>query len=132
MTSDPRDKEFAFINLLPDVPASLQADYNTSAPGLFREVPRLLLEDYVGLGLLAGCEAEANTISGSDHSRMPSWIPDWSCARRCEPLPGGLSQFYNGDSYTAGMSRASRFTLHASNTHQRPRSSLSLVLSLTG
>ena len=38
MTSDPRDKVFAFINLLSSVPPSLQPDYNRSVPGLFREV----------------------------------------------------------------------------------------------
>jgi Heterokaryon incompatibility protein (HET) len=114
MTSDPRDKIFAFVNLLSIVPASLQPDYNKSTSGLFREVARLLLED-IGLSLLAECEANTSSSPGVRHGCLPSWIPDWSYARRCEPLPGGLSHSSLGDSYCAGLNLVPNFKYSAAS-----------------
>lgn len=112
LTSDPRDKVFAFTNLLSTVPASLKPDYNRPKPGLFREVFRLLLGE-IGLRLLAECEAATSTNLGASHCRMPSWAPDWSSTRRCEPLPGGLSRSFQGDSYRAGSGVTARFIYSA-------------------
>ncbi|KAF7503696.1 hypothetical protein GJ744_003374 [Endocarpon pusillum] len=121
MTSDPRDKVFAFVNLLSNIPSSLQPDYDRSTPGLFREVCRLLLDE-IGLKLLAECEAPTNTGPGISHCSMPSWVPDWSYTRRCEPFPGGLSLTHLGKSYHAGSYRPASFVYPAD----------SAILHLTG
>jgi Heterokaryon incompatibility protein (HET) len=113
ITSDPRDRVFAFVNMLSSIPHSLQPDYTRSTAGIFREASRLLLEKEIGLRTLAECEAETSTGAATGKPRMPSWLPDWSYTRRCEPLPGGLSKVYIGDSYSAGSKRDGSFVSSA-------------------
>ncbi len=60
------------------------------------------------MSLLAECETGTSTRPGNDFY-IPSWVPDWYCTRRREPLPGGLSQSSLSNSYRAGLNKAACF-----------------------
>ena len=102
LTTDPRDKIFAFLNLLPAVPTSLVADYGEESRTVFIRTAHLLLREDVGLRLLAECEANPSSQSKDITSCLPSWVPDWAQTRQCESLPGGLSPSAQGHEFSAG------------------------------
>jgi Heterokaryon incompatibility protein (HET) len=101
-TTDPRDKVFAFLNLLPAVPASLQVDYGEDTRAVFSRVAHLLLRESGGLRLLAECEFNANSRLEALAPCLPSWVPDWAQPRVCESLPGGISTKFGSDVFSAG------------------------------
>lgn len=101
-TTDPRDKIFAFMTLLPVVPESLQVDYSKETKIVFTRVAQLLLKEDVGLRLLAECELNSISCSGVASACLPSWVPDWAQSRACGSLLGGLSTRLQGHEYTAG------------------------------
>jgi Heterokaryon incompatibility protein (HET) len=101
-TSDPRDKIFAFLNLLPSVPSALQVNYGAEAKTIFTKVAQLLMREEVGLRLLAECEFTKSSQSEANGACIPSWVPDWARARMCDSLPGGLSHTFQGDEFSAG------------------------------
>jgi Heterokaryon incompatibility protein (HET) len=101
-TSDPRDKIFAFLNLLPFVPSSLQVNYDLGAKTIFITVAQLLMREDVGLRLLAECEFTSSSLPEGNAACIPSWVPNWSQTRVCESLPGGLSQTFQGHEFSAG------------------------------
>jgi hypothetical protein len=100
-TTDPRDKIFAFTNLLPAVPASLQVDYGEETKTTFKKVAQLMLSEDVGLRLLAECESNTNSDLEGLAACLP-WVPNWAQSRICEPLPGGLSPSLKGHEFCAG------------------------------
>jgi Heterokaryon incompatibility protein (HET) len=101
-TSDPRDKIFAFLNLLPVLPSSLQVDYGMEIKTLFIKVAQLLLRGTVGLRLLAECELTSSSQIEGNRACFPSWVPNWAQSRVCESLPGGFSPSFRGDEFSAG------------------------------
>lgn len=101
-TTDPRDKIFAFTNLLAAVPASLQPDYGEETKITFMKSARLLMTGDVGLRLLAECESNPESESDALSTLLPSWVPGWSHSRQCESLLGGLSTSSKGHEYSAG------------------------------
>jgi hypothetical protein len=101
-TSDPRDKIYAFLNLLPVVPSSLQVDYAIEIKSLFIKVAQLLMREVVGLRLLAECEFNSTTQPAGNGACIPSWVPNWAQTRVCESLPGGLSPSSRGHEFSAG------------------------------
>lgn len=102
-TTDPRDKIFAFLNLLPVLPAGLQVDYAEDVRSLYMKVAQLLLRGDAGLRLLAECEFNENHPSDPVAGCLPSWVPDWARARDSESLPGGISTKYGITEFSAGV-----------------------------
>lgn len=101
LTTDPRDKIFAFTNLLSVVPPILQVNYNEETKTLFVRVAQLLLRGDVGLKLLAECEFNSHNQAEGSATSLPSWAPDWARDRICESLPGGLSPNVPGHGFSA-------------------------------
>jgi Heterokaryon incompatibility protein (HET) len=100
-TTDPRDKIFAFANLLLELPSTLKVDYGEDVKSLFMKVAQLLLSE-VGLGLLAECESRSNSDFDDGSPSVPSWVPNWAESRLCASLPGGLSPTRRGHEFVAG------------------------------
>ncbi|KAF1990732.1 hypothetical protein K402DRAFT_389648 [Aulographum hederae CBS 113979] len=87
-TSDPRDRIYATISLLPfDDPRTLEIDYTLSAHKLY-ERATLLSFNHGSLRFLQYCQPH---IKSPD---LPSWIPDWSGPRLTPPLQEGMFTNY--------------------------------------
>ena len=98
-STDPRDKIFGILNLLPLDEWPCSPDYSKSIVRVFSEVAKRIIEGSGNLTLLSACEHPWLPIGQEDHIRkpfkhpevrnLPSWTPNWRAARISIPLYGG-------------------------------------------
>ena len=82
--SDERDRVYGILSLVGErKELAIQVDYNLSTVEVFKELMLKIAIDLKNLALLTSCELN-NTNSG-----LPSWVPNWSVARRCRELYRG-------------------------------------------
>ena len=98
-SSDPRDKIFGILNLLPSEERPCKPDYSKDVAQIFAEVAKSIIEKHGSLSLLATCEHPWLSIGGEGDLRktypsqgvpgLPSWTPNWAVPRLSVPLEGG-------------------------------------------
>ena len=111
-STDPRDKVFGILNLLPLEEWPCKPDYSKDVAQIFAEVARSIIEKQRSLSLLATCEHPCVSTYGESQLRnafpfltvpgLPSWAPNWAVPRQSIPLDGG---------YDAGVQTPSSPTL---------------------
>ncbi|MCJ1450478.1 hypothetical protein MMC28_000809 [Mycoblastus sanguinarius] len=72
-STDPRDKIYALLGLIPDAHEAPQPDYSQSVENVYHQF---------ALFLLAKCHSTELLHSAGRHRAsltLPSWVPDWSC-----------------------------------------------------
>lgn len=74
-TSQPRDKVFGVMGILPDVRSHLFPDYNVSLRQVYTDVVDFLLHRTKRLDVI--CESIHFPIHASS-TVLPTWVPDWS------------------------------------------------------
>ena len=98
-STDPRDKVFGILNLLPSEERPCKPDYSKGVAQIFAEVARSIIEKQGSLSLLATCEHPwlpmydesqlRNTFRFLKVPGLPSWAPNWAVPRVSTPLDGG-------------------------------------------
>ena len=98
-STDPRDRVFGILNLIPLEEWPCKPDYSKDVVQIFAEVARSIIEKYRTLSLLATCEHPWLPIGQESHLRktskltkvpgLPSWTPNWAAPRLSVPLCGG-------------------------------------------
>ena len=98
-SSDPRDKVFAILNILPSDEWPCAPDYSKDAAQVFTEVAKYVIEKSRRLDLLGTCEHPWLTKGQNEGLRetsrytevaaLPSWTPNWATKRVSVPLQGG-------------------------------------------
>ena len=79
--SDPRDRVYAMLGLLPNGPSSeINPDYSQSISQVYRDVVTKQLEEFGDCKILQSCELERN------QTEMPTWVPNWSIRRESMPI----------------------------------------------
>ncbi|KAK8013011.1 hypothetical protein PG991_010386 [Apiospora marii] len=74
-TSQPRDKVFGVMGILPDVRSHLFPDYNVSLRQVYTDVVDFLLHRTKRLDII--CESIHFPLNASS-TVLPTWVPDWS------------------------------------------------------
>ncbi|CAF9922506.1 MAG: hypothetical protein ALECFALPRED_002107 [Alectoria fallacina] len=102
-STDPRDKIFGVLSLLPLEEWPCSPDYSKSIVRVFSEVAKRMIEGSGSLILLGACEHPWLPIGQEDHIRrpfkylevpkLPSWAPNWRAVRTSIPLHGGCDSF---------------------------------------
>ena len=89
ITSDPRDKIYAFLGLAGHKlkpwtthPKAIVPDYGMSATDLYIHTTRVLMESYRSMSLLSHVQQRSDTYVED----LPSWVVDWSVALQPAPL----------------------------------------------
>ncbi|KAM0798438.1 heterokaryon incompatibility protein-domain-containing protein [Usnea florida] len=95
-STDPRDKVFGILNLLPLEEWPCKPDYSKDVAQIFAEVARSIIEKHRSLSLLTTCEHPWLPIYGNSQQRnafpflkvpgLPSWAPNWTVLRQSVPL----------------------------------------------
>lgn len=91
LCSDPSDRIFALLSLLPEWEGNLKIvpDYTKATLQVYHEITVRYIKDFKKLNILTAVHSEELSVGGE------SWIPDWSVPRITTPLPnvfaGGLS-----------------------------------------
>ena len=95
-TTDPRDKIFAILNIIPLNKWSGKPDYTKNVVDVFTDVVRHIIHKSQKLEILRSCERIKPIVGRQDHLRkeyqlnpivdLPSWAPDWSTSRLTAPL----------------------------------------------
>lgn len=98
-STDPRDRIFGILNLLPLEEWPCKPNYSKDVVEIFTEVAKSIIEKYRTLSLLATCEHPWLPIGLDSHIRealklpkvpgLPSWTPNWAAPRLSIPLYGG-------------------------------------------
>ena len=98
-STDPRDRIFGILNLLPLHEWPCKPDYSKDVVQIFAEVARSIIENYRTLSLLATCEHPWLPLGRDSHIReafklpkvpgLPSWTPNWAAPRLTVPFNGG-------------------------------------------
>ncbi|KAL8959728.1 MAG: hypothetical protein Q9193_003453 [Seirophora villosa] len=79
--SDPRDKIFASLYLVPEYNRlDILPDYTNSVADVFRDVVLRSIFKTMSADILSCCELRAEPIT------LPSWVPDWASPRRCKEI----------------------------------------------
>ncbi len=99
--TDPRDKVFAILNIIPLDEWPGKPDYTKNVVDVFTDVVKYIICKSNKLKILRSCERLKNIIGRQDHFReeyqarpivdLPSWATDWSMARLTAPLLGGYT-----------------------------------------
>ncbi|KAH8668562.1 heterokaryon incompatibility protein-domain-containing protein [Xylariales sp. PMI_506] len=80
--SDPRDKVYALLPMLDQVPDQIEVDYSKSVVQVYTDTARFLVTSVGNLDILACAQQDRNRKSSdlqpSELSELPSWVPDWS------------------------------------------------------
>lgn len=102
-SSDPRDRIFGILNLLPLEEWPCPPDYSKDAAQVYSEVAQRIIERSRSLSLLGACEHAWLPVGIHEHLReayrtpeipgLPSWTPNWAVARASVPLGGGCESF---------------------------------------
>jgi hypothetical protein len=79
LSTDPRDKVLAFLNLTSDT-LQILPNYSESAQSLFTEVVTTSIKKRQDLRILSYCEDQGLP-------NLPSWVPDWTMPSHFLPLP---------------------------------------------
>ncbi|KAI0864048.1 heterokaryon incompatibility protein-domain-containing protein [Xylaria cubensis] len=97
--TDPRDKVFGILNLIPVEQWPCRPDYSLDVRTLYTKVALHIMEKNKNLRLLASCvTGDWPTTDGHLRSYfrrsliagIPSWVPNWTQMRYCPPFPGGI------------------------------------------
>ncbi|KAI0553172.1 heterokaryon incompatibility protein-domain-containing protein [Xylaria curta] len=97
--TDPRDKVFGVLNLMPVDQWPCRPDYSLDVRTLYIRVALHIMEKNNDLRLLASCvtgdwpTTDAHLRSyfrRSSITGIPSWVPNWTQMRYCSPFPGGI------------------------------------------
>ena len=80
--TDQRDRIYAILNLVKmQERADIRPDYSKSTREVFEEVVLKTIFELGRLSIITACEI--NTTKLVD---LPSWVPDWTTARLCNPI----------------------------------------------
>ena len=95
-STDPRDKVFGILNLLPSEEWPCKPNYSKDVAQIFAEVARSVIEKHKSLSILTTCEHPWLPIYGDSQQRnafpllkvpgLPSWAPNWALGRQSVPL----------------------------------------------
>lgn len=97
LASDPRDKLFGVLGILPDqVRLSFEPDYHSSLRTVYTGVVKFLLHETRRFDVV--CEA-IYFPPYTNNASLPSWVPDWSH----DPQVGALCLSYNFSASRDGM-----------------------------
>lgn len=98
-STDPRDRIFGILNLLPLDEWPCNPDYSKDVVQIFAQVARSIIGKYRTLSLLATCEHPWLPLARDSHIReafklpkvpgLPSWTPNWAAPRLSVPFNGG-------------------------------------------
>ena len=101
--TDPRDKVFAILNIIPLNEWPGEPDYSKNVVDVFTDVVKHIIHKTKKLEILRSCERTKTIVGRQDHLRkeyqvswivdLPSWAPDWSIAR----LTGNLLNEHDFD-----------------------------------
>ena len=102
--TDPRDKVFAILNIIPLNEWPGTPDYTKNVADVFTDVVKHIIHKSQKLEILRSCERIKAIIGRQDHLRkeyqlspivdLPSWAPDWSTCRLTIPL---RNEYYDDD-----------------------------------
>lgn len=94
--TDPRDKVFAILNIIPLNEWPGKPDYTKNVVDVFTDVVKHVILKTKKLEILRSCERIKTIVGRQDHLRkeyqlsptvdLPSWAPDWSTCRLTGPL----------------------------------------------
>ena len=94
--TDPRDKVFAILNIIPLSEWPGEPDYTKNVVDVFTDVVRHIIHKTKKLEILRSCERIKTIVGRQDYLRenyqlnptadLPSWAPDWSARRLTVPL----------------------------------------------
>ena len=94
--TDPRDKVFAILNIIPINERPGEPDYSKNVVDVFTDVVKHIIHKTKKLEILRSCERIKTIVGRQDHFRkewqvswivdLPSWAPDWSFGRRTANL----------------------------------------------
>ena len=97
--TDPRDKVFAILNIIPLDEWPGKPDYSKNVVDVFTDVVKHIIHKSQKLEILRSCERIKTIVGRQDHLRkehqlspvvdLPSWAPDWSTTRLTVPLLNG-------------------------------------------
>ena len=89
--TDPRDKVFAILNIIPINEWPGKPDYTKDVVDVFTDVVKHIVYKSQKLEILRSCERTKHIVGRQDHLRkeyqmnpivdLPSWAPDWSTTR---------------------------------------------------
>ncbi|KAI1758028.1 heterokaryon incompatibility protein-domain-containing protein [Xylaria castorea] len=112
--TDPRDKIFGVLNLMPVDQWPCRPDYSLDARTLYVKVALHIMEKNKDLRLLASCvrgdwpTTDAHLRSyfrRSSIAGIPSWVPNWTQMRYNPPFPGGVESTVTVEQQSAMTSR---------------------------
>ena len=102
--TDPRDKVFAILNIIPRNEWPGKPDYTKNVVDVFTDVVKHIVHKSQKLEILRSCERTKSIVGRQDHLReeyqlswivdLPSWAPDWSTLRLTVPLQN--EYYYDG------------------------------------
>ena len=97
--TDPRDRVYALLGLL-DCDYGIVPDYEKSVTEVYQNMFIAFMKEqslYGNLKLLAACEMRESV------RELPSWVPNWSLEKKCEPLMNhdglGATGFSNAEAF---------------------------------
>ena len=103
--TDPRDKVFAILNIIPLNEWPGEPDYSKNVVDVFTDVVKHTIHKTKKLEILRSCERIKTIVGRQDHLRkeyqlssivdLPSWAPDWS-SRRLTATLLNEHEYYNG------------------------------------
>ncbi|KAI0453016.1 heterokaryon incompatibility protein-domain-containing protein [Xylaria acuta] len=112
--TDPRDKVFGVLNLMPVDQWPCRPDYSLDVRTLYVKVALHIIEKNQDLRLLATC-ARGDWPTTDAHLRsqfrrspitgIPSWVPNWTQMRYNPPFPGGVESTITVEQQSAITSR---------------------------
>ena len=80
--TDRRDRIFAILNLVQmQERVHIRPDYSKSTRDVFEEVVLNTIFELGRLSIITACEIHTNKLVD-----LPSWVPDWTNARLCNPI----------------------------------------------
>lgn len=85
--TDPRDKIFGVLNLIPISEWRSLPDYTKSAISVYKNLNMLRCCEWPMLPMRQSHLRKEFRMQALP--RLPSWVPDWTCARQVAPLAGG-------------------------------------------
>ena len=122
--SDPRDKVFGLVGLLDDelVSGSIRPDYSKTVQQVYTDVAKHLIQTTNDLAVFC-----YGGLGNSQISELPSWVPDWSAARKKD----GVIDYMSKETFTdEKLFKAHHGRRHTSTIDNRLKSILCRGLTL--
>jgi Heterokaryon incompatibility protein (HET) len=125
-STDPRDKVYGLLGILPLNTVSVIPDYSKSVDELFLEVARLLIIQEQQLKVLVCASHTSNNLGTQS---LPSWVPNWELKSvNCSGFLDQAISWYKPNDLSFHISKAARFSRDNCVLYARGRTMDEVVL----